>query len=110
MPIETIKGRLNTVTRTNYSDAYNQGRLAGFQDPDVKDIIGAYEYSAVMDDRTTPFCESYDGRIYAADDPIWSSITPPNHFGCRSILVPITNDEGFKIDKHLALQPAKGFA
>jgi len=108
-PIEEIPGRLTVVVRTNLSDAYNQGRLAGFQDPDVRDIVAAYEYSAILDQRTTPFCESYDGKIFKANDPIWSSINPPNHFSCRSTIVPILNDEKFEIDKPLAIKPAKGF-
>ena len=107
--VDTIPGRLSTIVRTNYTDAYNQGRLAGFQDPDVKDLVAAYEYSAVLDDRTTPYCQTMDGKIFKANDSEWSHRVPPAHFNCRSLLVPILNDEDFKISNWPAIKPAKGF-
>jgi len=107
--VEEIPGRLNTIVRTNFTDAYNQGRLAGFQDPDVKDLVAAYEYSAILDGRTTDYCASMDGKIFKANDPEWAHRVPPAHFNCRSLLVPILNDEDFKISKWPAIKPAKGF-
>ena len=107
--IEEIPGRLATVVRNNVSDAYNQGRLNMFQDPTVKDFVGAYQYSAILDATTTVFCEKMDGRIYKANDPIWAKLLPPNHHGCRSIIVVILNDEEYTVDQHLAIQPDEGF-
>ncbi|MCW8830234.1 MAG: DUF935 family protein, partial [Gammaproteobacteria bacterium] len=94
--IQDIKGRLNTVVRTNLNDAYNQGRIASFNDPNVNDFIAAYEYTAILDDVTTDFCRSYDGKIYAKDDPIWSSLMPPNHYNCRSTVVPVFKTDEYK--------------
>jgi len=90
-PVEEIEGRINTIVRTNYMDAYNQGSLTMFQD--ASSIIAAYEYSAIMDGRTTDICSELDGKIYKTNNPIWVKITPPNHFQCRSILIPVFNDE-----------------
>lgn len=108
--IEKIPGRLTVITRTNVADAFNQGRLTGFQDPSVKDLIAAYQYSAIMDDNTTEFCIQHDGKIFQANDPYIAQITPANHFQCRSMWIPILNDERYKINKHPAIEPAKGFA
>ena len=93
--VDEIPGRIETIIRTNFNDAYNQGRLAMFQDEDVKDFIVAYQYSAIMDDRTTELCAALDGLIYKTNNPIWNKITPPNHFGERSILIPVLSDEGW---------------
>jgi len=90
-PIEEIGGRLNTVVRTNYMDAYNQGLMNMMKD--AGDFVPAYQYSSVMDVRTTDICVALDGKIYKANNPIWNKITPPNHFNCRSIAVPVLNDE-----------------
>lgn len=111
MPIEEIPGRLDTIIRTNFNDAYNQGRLAMFQDPDVADLVPAYQYSAILDDRTTEICDAanLDGRIYKSNNPIWARITPPNHFNCRSILVPITAGEKFEESEEPKIWPAEGF-
>ena len=108
-PIEEIPGRLETIVRTNFTNTYNQGRLGMFQDEAVKDFIPAYQYSAIIDERTSEFCERWDETILKAGDPLWAGNIPPNHFNCRSLLVPVTSDEKYKIDRPPAIKPAKGF-
>lgn len=78
-----------TIARTNASTAYNSGRMNLFTSDAVSDNIEAYEYSAIMDDATTEFCSDHNGEIIRADDPELGRVTPPNHFNCRSILIPI---------------------
>lgn len=107
-PIEDIEGRLDTVVRTNYMDAYNQGNLSMFQE--ASDIVPAYEYSAILDGRVTDVCSELDGLVFKANNPIWSKITPPNHFNCRSLLIPVLNSEWDGVeDKEPAIWPDKGF-
>jgi len=76
-----------TVAGTNTSVAVNAARMAVFT------MFGAYiqgvEYSAVLDEHTTAFCESHDGQILPADDPAVASLTPPNHYLCRSLWIPV---------------------
>jgi len=67
----------------------NQGRLEGFKAPELKGFIKAVEFSAILDSRTTDICEARDGLILAIDDPRLSANTPPLHYQCRSILVPV---------------------
>jgi hypothetical protein len=43
-----------------------------------------WQYIAVMDGRTTDTCRDMHGRVFRADDPIWNSLYPPNHWGCRA--------------------------
>ena len=108
-----IPARLATIVRTNLTDAFNQARLSVYNDPSIGDFVVAYEYSAILDGRTTPFCERTDGKIYLKADPIWKSITPPNHFNCRSVLIPITElDEGWEPSPQppSTVQPANGFS
>ena len=90
---------IETVFRTNISSVYNIGRFnSGMKD---KNIDG-FEYFAIDDSRITDICLSLDGKQYAKDNPIWESISPPNHYNCRSTLIPITleesNENGFKYD------------
>jgi SPP1 gp7 family putative phage head morphogenesis protein len=101
--------RLEVIIRTNVSEAYNEGRKAMFRDPEVADFVKAYQYSAIMDSRTTDFCRSYDGNVYEANDPIWDRITPPNHFQCRSTIVAILETEPYELSDKVNLDPAKGF-
>jgi SPP1 gp7 family putative phage head morphogenesis protein len=78
-----------TIARTNISDWYNTGRMNFFTDDQMSKVIEAYEYQAIMDDATTPFCRQHDGQVIKAGDGRVAQINPPNHFSCRSILVPI---------------------
>jgi len=110
MPIKKIEGRLATVIRTNTTDAYNQGRKIALQSPVVKPLVPAYQFSAILDDRTTDICLQNDGMIRLADDPIWGARTPPLHYNCRSMLIPILSHEKYTVSKvKVAGTPAEGF-
>jgi len=79
-------GHAETIARTSISDAYNQARLAAFNDPDMDGFVTGYEYSAILDGKTSEVCDCLDGKT--AKD--FGDRTPPNHFNCRSLLIPIT--------------------
>lgn len=78
-----------TIARTNSSEAYNSGRMNMFLDDKISPFIEAYQYSAIMDEATTPFCAEHDGHIIYPSDPEFPKINPPNHYNCRSLLIPI---------------------
>ncbi len=84
--------RLETIVRTNFAGAYNYGMNAVWSETDS---VVAYQWSAILDDRTSPYCEEMDGEIFAKDDPTLTP--PPAHFNCRSLLVPILSDEQYQI-------------
>lgn len=102
--------RLETIVRTNLSEAFNTARMGAFADPSLAQFIEAYEYIAIIDPRTTEFCESYDGFTRSALDPIWGTIWPPNHFNCRSIVVAVvTGDTWERTAAAPGIAPADGF-
>lgn len=102
-----IPARLENIVRTNTADAVNAGRMALFNDPSLRGFVQAFEYSAVMDSRVTEICEHLDGKILK-DFGIY---TPPNHYQCRSILVPVTavDDWDGRVSSKPRLEPHKGF-
>jgi uncharacterized protein with gpF-like domain len=83
-----------------------------FRSDAVRPYIEAYQYQAIMDDVTTDFCREHDGQIIRADDPDLQRIQPPNHFNCRSVLVPIfitdTNETGSYFNDYETKFPAWG--
>lgn len=83
--------RLNTIVRTNITEAINEGRAAMMTDPDVGDFVQFFQYTAIMDERTTDYCRCMDGKIFRIED--LDQIKPPAHFNCRSFTVPITQFE-----------------
>ena len=89
-----LKRYSTTIARTNASDAFNSGRMNFFNSQQMTPFIEAYQYSAVIDDATTEFCRSHDEQIIKANDPLLGIINPPNHFNCRSIVLPIMTGEG----------------
>lgn len=84
------RSRLETIVRTNMSTIFTQSQVGFYVDPDLNGFVEGFEYSSILDDRTTEVCGALDGAKYPVTDPIWSHITPPNHFNCRSVLIPIT--------------------
>lgn len=83
---------IERFSRTKTTEVFNRGRKAFFDDSGV---VAAYQYSAVLDDRTTAICSGLHGKIFrAGSEPV-----PPLHFNCRSTLIPITKFESFKEDK-----------
>lgn len=102
--------RLDTIARSNMAEAFNTGRWNLFMHPEVRDFIQAFEYSAIMDENTTAFCESWNGKVLLRDDVHWSMINPPNHHKCRSVLIPIVSGEKFTVTDSLPAElPATGF-
>lgn len=85
--------RLETVFRTNTQTAYNGGRHEIMTHPEVKKAREYWRFDAVQDNRTSEVCEELDGTVRPADDPWWRSHTPPLHFNCRSIIVPLSREE-----------------
>lgn len=102
-----IPARLENIARTNTASAINQGRQAFFEDPALKGYILGYEYSAILDGRTTAICKALDGVIRKD----FGNYAPPNHYQCRSLLIPITIDDTDKLKETPlpAVTPMKGF-
>lgn len=102
--------RLQTIVRTNVASAYNSGRMALYRHPEVVGFVKGFEYSAVLDTRTTPFCREYHGKTLKEGDSRLQSIVPPNHHQCRSVLIPVVIGEEFTPSPRLpGIAPSKGF-
>lgn len=52
-------------------------------------FLDGIRYSAVLDSRTTPVCRYLHERIFRPEDIQLTGLIPPNHFNCRSLVVPI---------------------
>jgi SPP1 gp7 family putative phage head morphogenesis protein len=70
-------------------EKYNAGRMNFFTSKEVEPMVEAFQYQAILDDNTTAFCRAHDGQVIKSGDGRVAQINPPNHFNCRSVLVPI---------------------
>lgn len=80
--------QLKTVARTITNDVHNSARLELYKRN--SDFVTHVRYDAVLDDRTTLFCEFHDGMVLELGNPDVEAMRPPNHFQCRSIYTPVT--------------------
>ena len=78
--------RLETIARTNASEAANWGRVSVLQNAEA---VAGYQYEAILDERTTPLCQGLSGKYFSKDDPAMQELVPPNHYNCRSYLEPV---------------------
>jgi SPP1 gp7 family putative phage head morphogenesis protein len=111
---ENVPAYLETLVRTNTFEAMNEARFSMFEDPALEGLVVAYEYSAILDDRTTEICSSLDGAIYSDDSDVWNGAPryiPPNHYNCRSLLIPIfSTDQWDGIESAPpSVEPQEGF-
>lgn len=80
--------RTRVIFQTNIRTAYAAGRYAQLTLPDT---IAAfpfwqYQHSGSVHPRLDHL--SWDGKVWRADNPVWSRIYPPNGFGCGCFVVP----------------------
>lgn len=111
--------RVRTMVRTNLFESLNEARYSTFTDPELDGFVEALEYSAILDSRTTAICRHLDDRVYPLDSPEWNEYRPPNHFNCRSILVPVTQidtevvgkdrEEDQRWSRSPRVEPQRGF-
>jgi len=83
--------RIENIVRTNVNKAWNSSRLSEFKK--VENEITGYQFSAILDSRTSDICAEMDDKKFRKSEAI--NYNPPLHFQCRSLLVPIFKDEEF---------------
>jgi len=74
--------RLHTIYDTNVQTAYSAGRYRG--QIEATGDLPYWQYVSIIDGSTTDRCRDLNGKVFPASDPIWNTIYPPNHWGCRS--------------------------
>lgn len=80
-----------TVYRTNLQTAYAAGRYQ--QQESQKELFPYWHYVAIIDDVTTDICSELNGKTYKANDPIWNTIYPPNHYSERASVIALNNED-----------------
>ena len=91
--------RTAAIAKTFVFGALTDGRTQGYKvytqpkggKPTVP--VTYLKFDAVGDDRTTEVCAACDGTVLPASHPWWSSHSIPLHFGCRSIVIELTERE-----------------
>jgi hypothetical protein len=74
--------------------AINLGRETVYENN--KELVYAFQYSAILDWKTTNICRTLDWLIVEWWSKEQRKYQPPNHWNCRSIRVEILEDEIYK--------------
>ena len=85
--------RLETLVRTNMSESYAYGRRAVGESEELKDFVIGYQFSEILDDRTTDISRFVDGKVISVESPSLDILTYPLHFNDRGIFVYVTQDD-----------------
>jgi SPP1 gp7 family putative phage head morphogenesis protein len=79
------------LVRTSIQNVANEARMESYQEN--TDVIKGVQWSATLDNRTTPICQALDGLQWDMEfNPIGHSQEYPGataHFGCRSTQIPV---------------------
>ena len=89
--IQKATANLNTLAITG---AINTWRTTVFER--YPEEVHWFQYSAILDGKTTNICLSLDGRVVKAWSREYYDYSPPRHHNCRSIWVAILKTEIFK--------------
>ncbi len=92
--------QLQTIARTATNNTINLSRLETFK----KNKINKYQYTAILDSKTTKICRKLDGNVYLVENK--KAPKPPQHYNCRSYIVPIIDNS----DKFSDTEDFKDFA
>jgi SPP1 gp7 family putative phage head morphogenesis protein len=71
------------IIKTVASNILNSSRLRTFEANGIK----KYQYTAILDSNTTKICTKLNKNIYLVSNK--NAPRPPQHYGCRSYIVPI---------------------
>ncbi|WP_319519645.1 phage minor head protein [uncultured Martelella sp.] len=81
--------RTRVIFETNLRTAYAAGRFAQLNSPEIRAAYPGWRYNHSGSKHPRHDHLAWDGKVWAADDPIWQSIYPPNGFGCGCFVTPV---------------------
>lgn len=91
------------IARTESMRLWNLGHLHQMQQ--FEEIVG-YEYSVVLDPRTSHICRPLTGKKVRKEE---LQYVPPLHPHCRTTLLPVFAGEDVRWEGPEEIRPAKGF-
>lgn len=90
--LEQSRNQISTMVRTARSHVSNVALNETYTAIGVEYV----KFIATLDSRTSKICMGYSDKVYKKDEP---HPVPPLHPNCRSILIPVTDEQGKTIGK-----------
>lgn len=89
------------VFRTNVGRAFNAGRMRQAADPEIQEVIGAFEFETSGDADVRETHTDADGFVASLSDADWDRVSPPLSYNCRCSLRMI---DKFELERRGLLQ------
>ncbi len=86
----TQKSNAARLVMTEVAFFHTVSQKKAFEELNIKQ----YEVVAVLDSKTSPICQDFDGQVFSLKDMEIGVNAPPFHPRCRSIIVPYYDDYG----------------
>ena len=99
-PNRLTRHQLRTITRTSITDIQTYVTMETFRKN--RDIIKHYKYISTLDDRTSPICQRLDGLVSIVGE----GPRPPQHYQCRSTIIPVVKNYDEIPKKHKKGKPS----
>lgn len=82
-----VKRQTEAIVRTSINHMADQARRTVVDNN--ADVMKGERWISTLDGRTSSVCRARDQQMF----PIGSTVRPPAHFNCRSVMVPVVKDE-----------------
>lgn len=81
----------NTIVRNAIARGYNAGAYQVYTSPGAREWMEAYQWSSIVDNRTTEHCEMMDQVVFKHGQVEF----PPAHHLCRSMIIPVIKGQSY---------------
>jgi uncharacterized protein with gpF-like domain len=85
--------RARVIYETNLTTAFSAGRYAQLTEPDILAAFPYWQYNHTACANPRLQHLAWDGLVLAADDAFWASCYPPNGWGCRCYVTPVSRGQ-----------------
>src|SRR5690606_14625650 len=92
--LQATEREAEAIVRTAVTEVAARAHLMAYEAN--ADVTTSYRHTATLDRRTTLSCAELAGRIFRYADP--NRTLPPQHWNCRSTIVPIVDWEALGLE------------
>lgn len=97
-------GNAKRLVHSELHHALDTGQVAAFKEQGVP----KYQFLATLDNKTTPFCQAHDHKVYKISEYQEGVTAPPHGPWCRSTIIPRYDDDELDNGERAARDPKTG--
>lgn len=103
---------LDNIFQTNMQTAFQVGHYESMTEEKTMNLRPYWQYVTAEDGHVRDTHMAMNRKVYRADDPIWDIWYPPNGYGCRCMVISLSENQlkrrGLKVDKEVPYDIDRG--